>query len=516
MPFTAKQIELLRQLEFSEEQIATQLGQLNDDELSARIKQQKKKLVVKYHPDKTNGDDPLTKKFIAIMEAVDELLKPTQLGFDLLRTIRPFADALPLDCVDLRMKEQIDDYFDSMSHYVHSLSSKHEQQQFIDAHKTFLQFALWLEQHSNEIKAIRGEAFYRTVYEPSLFNTLKQNWYQLIIQFFAEEELNDIVYREAIALGKWDSILASRKLASPIKWLCFMVCSAYDAMTAVLGHWLQASIKDITRDLATLSSDKYRIVPLLLKMAGLISALALPIVLFPELTLFMFALPVLVRGLVYLANPINQVIRPLSAYFNLAPIGVGLVSTGMLVGALGGVLLLSGSMLEVLLVLTSVISILSLIASALFLTKVYEVAPELALILGTLVVSLTLLQFIPVDTQPAVETITSALIGLFSELSGLGLNVLGYQQLANMKENLSELYIRLPLPEQEAPEVVVQVIGEVCQKNYWSHSLFNSPLQPNVTTLHEKTSWHSMGLFGKQAKRSEPAEMLTWEVAPVT
>ncbi|WP_428412061.1 hypothetical protein [Legionella sp.] len=85
----------------------------------------------------------------------------------------------------------------------------------------------------------RDDAFYRTVHVPSLLNTINQNWNKLIIQFFSEENLNDIVYREAIALGNLSAILAVRKLISPIKWLCFIVCSTYDAMTTILGHWLQ-------------------------------------------------------------------------------------------------------------------------------------------------------------------------------------------------------------------------------------------------------------------------------------
>ena len=341
MPFTSRQMELLRQLEFSEEHIVNQLVQLSDDELSTEIKQQKRRLVVKYHPDKNDGNDQVTAKFLAIMAAADELLNPKELNIGLLETVKPFAYHLPVDCIDHRIQEQIDDYFETMSNYFNSLSSKQEQQHFIDEHKTFLQFVLWLEQNSAKIRAVRGEAFYRTVHVPSLFTSLKQNWHKLIIQFFAEENLNDIVYREAIALGKLDSILATRKLVSPIKWLCFIVYSTYDAITRALEHGLQEIIKDMCMDLDALSSDRYRIVPFLTKMVGVISAFALPLLLFPQLVLNMFALPLVVRGLFYLANPINQIIRPFSEYFNIAPIWVGLITASLGVVAFGAILLSS-------------------------------------------------------------------------------------------------------------------------------------------------------------------------------
>ena len=507
MSFTSKQVKLLYQLEFSQEEINTQLAQLSEEELSAAIKRQRRIVSAKYHPDRTNGDPLLTKKFLQVTNAAEELLNSQGLTPSLLEAITPFDYQIPLDCIDHRIKEQLDDYFEEMTNYFSSLPSKNEQQQFIDENKTSLQFALWLHQHSTEIRKIRDEAFYKTVHAPSLFNTIKQEMNKLIIQFFGEEDLNDIIYREAIALGNLNFILASRKLFSPIKWLGFVVCATYDALTTGLTYGLQSMIKDMSKDLAALSDDGYRAVPFLAKMFALIALFAIPIVLLPQLVMFMLVLPLLTRSLFYLANPVNQIIRPLSEYFKIAPIWVGLATAGMGVAALGGTLLLSSSMIEVLLVLASVTSILSLIASAMVLKKLYEYTPEVALTLGGLAVSLTLLQlFIPVEAQPVVDTLTGAIINLLSELSVLGINVLGYQHLSNIKENLSAIYMSLPLPAEEAPEVVKQVVGEVSQKNYWSYTLFNSPLQRNVPTAQEKISRHSMGLFGRSIKQLEYPE----------
>ena len=488
MSLTSRQIALLRQLEFSQEHIATQLAQLEEKDLFAAIKQQKRKLSLKYHPDKTAEDALLTKKFLEIMAAAEELLNSKSVPSGVLDAIPPFAYSIPLDCIDQRIKEQIDDYFETISLYLNSLPSKKAQQQFIVENQTFFQFVLWLNQHSAEIRKVREEAFYQAVHAPSLLNTLEQNYNKLIIQFFAEENLSDIVYREAIALGDLSSILVLRKLISPIKWLCFIVCSVNDMLTTAFVHWLQGVIRDMSMDLA---SSESRVLPLLAKVTGCTGALVLPILMFPNLVVYMLVSPLLTRGLFYLANPINQVIRPLSEYFNVSQTLIGFTIAGLSVGAVGAVLFLSASMIEALLVLTAIVRVLTLIASALVLHKLYEQAPQVAIILGVVMASLTLIQLlIPIEAEPVFETLASVLLDLLSELSVLGINVLGYQQLSKVKENLSDLYVSLPWPEEAAPEVVKQVVDEVSQKNYWSHTLFNSPVQRNVPTAQDKMSWH--------------------------
>lgn len=507
MQFTEAQRRHLIKLEFSWTEIMA-LSQLDKEEVFKAISKQKKKLSLKYHPDRNNNDPELTKKFLAVTKAYNKLINADEIKPSILDGIAPFDYQIPLNCIDFRIEEQIDNYFENISFAYMSLSSNEDKKKFVKENESFLQFITWLNKHRSVIRQRRDEAFYQVSNAPSLFNILYQDWNKLVIQLFAEENLDDITYREAIALGNLWPILAVRKLLSPLKWLCLIVSGTYNLLTTIPSYFIRKLFKSILDDVSSLSSNWYRIFPFLGKVAVLMAILIIPLLLLPEAPLLvLLSLPLLTRGLFYLANPINHIIRPIAEYFNISVVTVGILTVGLGIAAVAGlsILLSLSSSITLLLVLADILAVSNLLASLVVLKKLYEVTPPLAIILGiTQLVSL----IIPVDTSAVVETLLSSFMLCLSQLSMLGINIMAYKGLSNVKEQSAEVYSTLPLPEQKAPEIVKQVVAQATQKNYWSHSLFNTSENAKVATVKKNEALHSMGIFGRRVKNEEHSEEL--------
>ncbi len=73
--------------------------------------------------------------------------------------VEPIGFDIPLDCIDSRMEEQVDDYFEILLADFLSFSEPEEKQDFINQHQSFLQFVNWLNKNRNEINQKRVEAF---------------------------------------------------------------------------------------------------------------------------------------------------------------------------------------------------------------------------------------------------------------------------------------------------------------------------------------------------------------------
>lgn len=512
MQFNGSQKALLETLEFSFEEIAA-LSELDKETVFKAVSKQKRKLSLNYHPDKNKNDPQLTQKFLAMTKAYEALINTDEIRPSILDGIPPFDYPIPLDCIDLRIEEQIDDYFEKISFAYSALSAPEAKKNFVKEHESFLQFIIWLNKHRSEIHERRSEAFYQTISEPSLSRTLYQDWNKLVLQLFAEENLDDITYREAIALGNLWPILAVRKLLSPLKWLCFLVFSAYNLLTTVLSHFLTKLFKTILADVKNLFSDWSRILPLIGAVALLVVMFSIPSLLLPvALSQVLLSLPLLTRGLFYLANPINHLIRPIAEYFNISAVPVGILTAGLGIAAGAGlaVLFSFSSIITMLLVLAEILAVTTAISSFAVIKKLYDVAPAIAIILGIIELVSLLMPKVPT----AAETVLEGLMACLPHLSALGINVLAYNRLSNLKERLSDEYSTLPLPEQNASELVKHVVEQATQKKYWSHTLFNTPEQQKVNPLKENKAWHSMGFFGEGGRPKEHSVALLRLSAP--
>ncbi len=302
----------------------------------------------------------------------------------------------------------------------------------------------------------------------------------MIITLFAEENLDDITYREAIMLGNFSHILVSSKLISPIKWLSLFVCGLYDLITTAMVHYINKWFVSMYHDMQAISSSWYHAFPLLLKLLGFMAVLTVPFMSMPgTYAMMLTSLPLLTRMLFCLANPINQIIRPVSNYFNISSVyvSIAMVMSGILCCAALATLGTSASLTTTLVTLSVVLSILERIATVIFVKNTYDVSPDLGYFVGALIGLSTMLSLIRGNfLPPAVETLSDALLLFASNLSDLGLTGLGCIFLSNMTDRLSELYTTLPYPKERAPDRVKQAINGVAKKSFWSHSLFNTPV----------------------------------------
>lgn len=484
MTFTSEQIEHLYQLEFTDIDIKTHLSTLDKDALLSTLSSQKRKLSLQYHPDKHKNNPKLTQRFLKVNEAYDALVKMDGLKPSIFDMVSPVDFDIPLDCIDLRMEEQIEDYLDKIQGQFLSLSSQQEKQDFVDQHQSFLQLVDWLNKNRSVIDSNRLHQFSQLQESPSLWDSIYFDWNQLLVKHFAEENLDDITYREAIMLGHYSHILALRKLISPLKWLSFLTCSLYDLLTITMMHYFALLIRSTYRDLLAIPSSWERVVPFLLNAAALVAVSTIPFLLVPwPYSMLLFTLPLVTRTLYCLANPINQIIRPVSNYFNISPIYAA-IAVGLL-GAFGSaaflMLALSASSVTTLVVLSSVLGILDLIATVAIVKKLYEIAPDVAVMMGCVIaVSYLLNLFTGISFQPSIETLSEALMLFVSSLSNLGMDALCYIGLSKLKDSQSELYTTLPYPEERAPENIKQVVNNAVKKTHWSHTLFNTPINPEV------------------------------------
>lgn len=511
MIFSNSQIKLLRQLEFSREQIINDLSPLDKESFASVLRRQKKQLSLRYHPDRNNGDEQLTQKFLEITHAYDQLIESQNLKPSILDGITPLAYEVPIDCLDFKMEEAIDDYFETITHDYLSLATLEEKQQFVKKNEEFLQFIVWFTKNRSKIHEKRQEAFYQFLQAPSLGDTLYRDWNTLVVQLFAEENLDDITYREAMALGEFSSILATRKLVSPIKWFSLGINGAYNVITAVLAHFSQMLIRSMLKDLEQMMTSHWSsIFPLLLKLVTGIAILTIPCIFLPQSIPILVLLLLSAKGLFYLANPINQIIRPLADYFKISPLSVGIILGGLGITAVAGLTMfaLSSSLILSLLILADIATISGLVVSLLTLKKLYEINPAFAVVLGFAVCCSTGLALLfGAGDVPAIETLSDALLVFFSEVGMLGFDLLGYKAVSSIKEQAQEVYGSLPFPEQQAPEVVKHVIDTSAQNNNWSHRLFNTPVSKNPpATLEENSSYSSFGFFGQRAKNNSLVE----------
>ena len=516
MIFTFEQMQYLEQLEFTPEAILN-LSKLNKEDLLRALKLQKNKVALTCHPDKTGDNKELNKKFLTLMEIYPKLVKSLNLQPDILSLITPIDYDIPLDCIDLRMEEQIDAHFETLLSQYRALSSDEERTEFVKKNETFLQFVNWLDKNRSKIHTARTEAFYQFTTAPSLFKKINYEWNTLVTQLFAEENLDDITYREAIALGLFHQILATRKLLSPIKWLCLIVCGLYNLLTTTASHLFNMLLLSINDDLVNISS--FRVITLLMKITLMIGILSLPSLLLPSAVLrTIYSLPLISRTLLCLANPINYIIRPIAEYFNISESKVGFAALALTVAAASALttLAVTTSLMTTLIVLANIAAILYFISLIAFLKKLYEILPGLSIALGVVMTCTTLITqlFVP---QAPIETISEILVTLAAILSNLGINVLGYIVLTNLKEHTSKIYTTMPLPEEAAPDKVKEAMKEASLKNYWSHTLFNTSDQEktNPAPKPEKSS-HSMGFFGQMNKDNKSEDFLTLGQEPFT
>ncbi len=478
MSFTSEQIHYLKALEFLPQEI-NNLSELNEKDLLSALNVKRKKVALMYHPDKTGGNEELNNKLVHFMNIYTLFITSLSIETDILKLIPSANYTISPDCIDFRMEEQIDAYFDVLLNQYINMSSDEEKHDLITHNEKFLQWFKWLNEHRLNIHDYRTEAFHHFTVTPSLLKKIEYACNTLVIQLFAEENLDDITYREAIALGLFRHLLVTGKLVSPLKWICLILCGAYNVLTEVATYFYNKLFVSINEDFLNIFSTRYRLITLLMKVTLMIALMGILVYFLPNIVLMtLFSLPLLSRMLFVLANPLNQIIRPIQEYFNISQhYAFGVCGSLIAIAAIAlTTLALCTPLSMTLIILINSVSILSLIASGAVLKKLYELSPSMAIISGTIMACALLITlcFAPASNP---ETIVELVSTFLAQLSSLGVNLLAYIFLDNIKAKTSELYSTMPFPEEAASENVKDAIKDVPLKHSWSHTLFHTPEQ---------------------------------------
>ena len=499
MPFSNRQYQDLVKLEFSNGDIRDKLTALDKSSLIEALNRKKRQVLFKYHPDRTKGNPELTQRFLEVTKAYERLMASEKFKtgiFDYLAS-DSFISA-PINCLDLRMQEQIDERYEALISQFFLIDDDQEKREFVRQNEFFLQFVKWINDKRSSIEDIRVEAFYDITQESLLTIKVYQEWNKLVVQLFAEENLDDITYREAIALGELGHILALRKLLSPLKWLALLYCGLYNLISTTMEHYLGKVFKSLMEDVQSMRSNWLQVIPLLLKALALTVIIASGAIFLPASVYFTaLSLPLLSRVLFYLANPINHMVRSIAKFLNISEGYAGLAMASLAILVAASLLMLSslGSLIMVLTALTIAMNILSLITNVVFIKQLYELSPSLAVVIG-LVLCLSLasdLLLNPLDSVSSPQTVYEVFLSFSVSLSSLGINVLACIFLSNHNNHYAELFTTLPLPEENAPQAVKQVINDNAPKKYWSKHLFNTA-EPLDDKSIEKAQRSKQGL----------------------
>lgn len=292
-----------------------ELETLSEDEQALRIKKAWKRMCLLTHPDKNPNPDTkehYTQLFKQVNQAYTELTTShgsDEGNYDFNNFFEKTEIIIPNTAFDIPMQEGIHEAFEELKRKFRELDSDVTKRKFAKHYASFLTLAEDLESRQVELNQVRGADLVRHEMEATIGEFLTREWRMLIIRLFAEEYLDDFQYRNAIAFGDLLSILATRKLISPAKWIA-----------AIIGGL----------DLLFRGSAEYCMKHEAGDGASLLYFLGTPV----TLVNFFFEL---------LASPVNNVIRPLASYTGLPTAGLAVLLAGIVASLIYGLILASST-----------------------------------------------------------------------------------------------------------------------------------------------------------------------------
>jgi hypothetical protein len=489
-------LELLEELELS----LTDLDNLSEDERQTKIRKQYWKLALRHHPDRNGGDEA---RFKEIAEAY-RLIFSDEENEEFLEINRYFTVVdfdLPDTAFDLLSREAINEAYEELLADFRILATEEEKYRFARNHAAFISLAQLLKQEEQHLNAQLGSYFLKQLGLP-IWQKYQQEWRKLILSLFAEEYLDDFQYRDALVTGELWSLLATRKLLSPVKLLVALINSAVLGVTVVSGYLFAEKLlkplilefRQCYEDFKQGNLNKWAVAQIAVKIIGLIALVSLPLVFFPVTTTFILSIPIASSLLTILACPVNQIVRPLAQYTGLSPY----VVTAALVLGLGvsAFLLINFFPITVLASLATPISIVltlyMLYGVASIIKKLYEISPPLALfqlicfILGG-ALSLVAYFVFPVDTTP--------LMDLVLNLMGAAFIYQGNSVLDNYKQEMSDQIEMLPLPEEVIPQDIKNTVLQQVKTGHYSAKFFHTPKEAAYISPKERTLWQQTASF---------------------
>lgn len=193
------------------------------------IKKAWRRLVLIHHPDK--GGDAETfrsvnEAYIALTtgRATNPNTNDVQ-AYDIDKYFTKSELPIQNDAFDMPMQEGIAEVFSNLRRDFRKLSDDDSKRKFAQYYASFITLAEELEKRDRELTRLRADALLYQQRKQTIRERMIHEWKVLVIRLFAEEYLDDFQYRDALANGDFSSILAIRKLLTPIKWLALITAS---------------------------------------------------------------------------------------------------------------------------------------------------------------------------------------------------------------------------------------------------------------------------------------------------
>lgn len=431
-----------------------QLEAMTPEQQEKEIKKAWKRLVLTKHPDK-GGSGAV---FLEIQQAYNALTtgQATQCAtddmqaYDIDNYFTKSVFNVPDDAFDMLMQEGVAEVFANLRGEFHKLRDEKAKRQFAAYYASFLTLAEELENRGAELTRIRANALFYQQQEETLGEFMMREWKVLVIRLFAEEYLDDFQYRDVLANGSLGSILATRKLASPIKWLA-LITASLDLVFRVTGDY-------VTRGQAADFSF------LIYFMGSPISVINF----FVEL----------------LATPVNTLIRPLANSTGVSPgvytallSGVG---AGIIYGFMSGLLTLSFATIQLALPMVTVaLNLYSIYVTYQTVKNLQEMgeadaAIQIALAFGIVI----LVNLIPTDLAVVDFLFTVGSLCFFNAIKNL------------TEEKPIEF---LPLPTQPISAELKEATLLGYTKANQSHRFFGTPKDANFD--NQRTFWQKTSSF---------------------
>ncbi|KTD39378.1 Chaperone protein DnaJ [Legionella nautarum] len=502
---------LLEKLELA----PTDLDNLSEEEKKYKIRKQYWKLALRYHPDR-GGDEA---RFKEIAETYQLILSDEE-GDEFLEINRYFTVVdfdLPDTAFDLLSRDAINEAYEGLLADFRFLASEEEKYDFSRKHASFISLAQLLKQEEQSLNAELGSHFLKQLDMP-IWQKYQQEWRKLILSMFAEEYLDDFQYRDAIVTGELWSLLATRKLLSPVKLLVALLNSAFLGITLVSNHlFAEKILKPLIKEFSQCYEDFQRghlnkgaVAWIAMKIMGLIALISLPMVFFPMTTTLIISIPLVGSLLTILACPVNSIVRPLAQYTGLSPY---LVSAALVLGlGVSACLFINFFPITVLASLATPLSIAltlyMLYGAALIVKKLYEINPPLGmfqLICFILAGGISLIAYFvfPIDTTPLMDLLLNLMGAIFIYHEN--------RLLDNHKQDMAEQIEMLPLPAEEIPQEIKDTVLQHVKTGHYSAKFFHTPKEAAYIPIKERTLWQQAASFFGGGEPSQSTEESTGE-----
>ncbi len=446
-----QQRNALRTLELS----PTALEGLSIEDKLTKLRKKMGSLSLACHPDKDLGNPDATRLFQAVREAYELLRNDVNANgppipgyiseFD--NYFKPQPVVIPNTAFNLLMHEEIEAADVRLRRQFSELSTPAEKRAFISTYTPFFNLATSLQEKAPALFKVRTNAL-RAQEDETLKELLIREWRLLIVQLFAEEYLDDFLYRQALATGDLWPILATRKLLSPVKWIAAILNSPYLVLSSSVLYFrfkfIYSMFTECMVQYAAYQNGRVnlaRVGVIALKIMGLIG---LPFIIGSVLPFqiinLALCMPLLTKLLMLVATPVNGLVRPLSRLTGVTPIG-----------------------------LTVLLGLLAVTA-----VYVFSLLDVLNLFMGRLSISASLYMAIRV--------------------------------IFNKKSAMAEKIEVLPLPTEVIPDSIREATQLGVKRALLSHKYFNTPCDAEFIKPEDRTAWQQASSFfgGGELRKKEP------------